>query len=65
MGHMNGRPDKVAGHLRVGINHSGKVVVNLDHEQTGHIVFSPDQARHLASLLNEKADDAEGHLLRN
>jgi hypothetical protein len=47
------------GFLQVGINHDGEVVVNLDHDRTGHIVFSPAQARAFARLLQAKAQEAE------
>lgn len=48
-----------SGHLEVGINERHEVVVNLDHDRTGHIVFSPDQARQLAAVLTKKAAEAE------
>lgn len=49
-----------AGFLMVGIDpHRMEVVVNLDRDRTGHITFSPDQARYLARLLNEKASDID------
>lgn len=55
--------DKVKGVLEVGIL-NGEVVVNHpdlkpDENGVGHIVFSPDQARHLAYLMIRKADEAE------
>jgi hypothetical protein len=55
--------DKVEGVLEVGIL-NGEVVVNHpdlkpDENGVGHIVFSPDQARHLAYLMIRKADEAE------
>jgi hypothetical protein len=56
--------DKVAGHLEVGTTGHGEVVVNhpdidADKDGVGHIVFSPNQARALADLLNKKANDAD------
>lgn len=56
--------DKVAGHLEVGTNEQGEVVVNHpdlqpDENGVGHIVFSPNQARNLAELLQRKASEAE------
>jgi hypothetical protein len=48
-----------AGHLAVGTDGSGMVVVNLDKDRTGHIVFSPDEARQLASIMAEKAAEAD------
>jgi hypothetical protein len=55
-------PNKnAAGYLMVGIDpYRGEVVINLDHDRTGHITFSPSQARQLASLLNRKADELQG-----
>jgi hypothetical protein len=56
--------DKIAGHLEVGINDKGEVVVNHpdlkpDADGVGHIVFSPQQARALADTLKRKSDEAE------
>jgi hypothetical protein len=49
-----------AGCLMVGINPDRmEVVINLDRDRTGHITFSPDQARYLARLLITKADDID------
>ena len=48
-----------AGYLEVGTNGRGEVVINLDHDRTGHVVFSPEQARALAHLLLKKAIEAE------
>lgn len=50
--------------LEVGTNGAGEVVVNHpdlmpDENGVGHIVFSPDQARRLAWLLQRKAHAAE------
>ena len=48
------------GFLEVGIDpRRGEVVVNLDRDRTGHITFTPDQARQLAALLVKKADETE------
>lgn len=44
--------------LQVGINGKGEVVLNLGYDQTGHIVFSPTQARMLSDLLSRKAQEA-------
>lgn len=53
--------DKITGHLEIGINDNFEVVMNLDHDWngTGHIIFSPNQARNLARILRNKAKDAE------
>lgn len=49
-------PDDVdAGTLEVGTTDRFEVVINLGHDATGHIVFSPRQARHLANLLMKHA----------
>ena len=50
--------DKVEGHLEVGVNELFEVVINLDRDRTGHIVFSPNQARTLGALLLKKAGEA-------
>lgn len=53
-------PDKVAGHLIVALTPAAnEVVINFD-EPTGHVVFSPNQSRNLATLLWKKAGQAEG-----
>jgi hypothetical protein len=44
-----------AGFVTVGHNDRGEVVVNLDRDRTGYIVFSPQQARDFASLLARRA----------
>lgn len=54
----------VAGHLEVGCNENDEVVINHpdllpDENGVGHIVFSPEQARNLASLLLKHACTAE------
>ncbi len=51
------------GVLEVGTNGSGEVVINHpdlqpDSNGVGHIVFSVEQARNLANLLQSKAADA-------
>lgn len=51
--------DHIAGHLEIGCNERGEVVINLGEDKTGHIVFSPTQARQLAHLLNSKAAQGE------
>lgn len=56
--------DKVAGHLLVGANEQGEIVINFDRaavdaEGRGHIVFSVRQARNLARLLNRQARELE------
>lgn len=55
--------DKISGHLEVGINERGEVMINHpdlrpDENGAGHIVFSIDQARHLAQLLLSKSNEA-------
>ena len=57
--------DKIGGFLEVGTD-KGEVVVNHpdlkpDENGVGHIVFSPDQARNLASLLQKQAQIAENY----
>jgi len=54
-------PDKIAGYLEIGRTANFEVVVNLDRDRhwIGHIVFSPRQARHLATLLIKHAEWAE------
>lgn len=51
--------DNGPGSLEVGTNDAHEVVVNLPRDMTGHIVFSPQQARSLADTLLRKAVDAE------
>lgn len=58
-------PDKITGTLEVGTNDHGEVVINHpdlqpDENGVGHIVFSPDQARNLARLLNTHAKQIDG-----
>lgn len=48
---------------------NGEVVVNhpnleVDENGAGHIVFSPEQARGLATLLNKHADIADAETKR-
>lgn len=47
------------GFLEVGVNGQRQVVINLDHDRTGHVVFSPSEARTLAGILSRKAKEAE------
>lgn len=54
-----------SGFLEVGTSGSGNVVVNHpdltpDENGVGHIIFSPDEARNLAALLEAKALQADG-----
>lgn len=49
--------DKVKGHVEVGVNDNGEVVLNLGKDLVGHIVFSPRQAENLATLLADKASE--------
>jgi hypothetical protein len=54
--------------LEVGTNGAGEVVVNHpdlqpDANGVGHIVFSPEQARQLAFLLQQKAHNAEEEII--
>lgn len=56
--------DKIEGYLKVGLNDKDEIVINHpdlkpDENGVGHIVFSVGQARHLASLLNKHAAEAE------
>jgi len=58
-------PDKITGHLYVGINDCGEVVINhpdlqSDENGVGHIVFSANQARHLGKVLLSMADEIDG-----
>lgn len=45
--------------LQIGTNDTHEVVVNLPRDMTGHIIFSPDQARSLADTLLKKAAEAD------
>lgn len=54
----------IGGFLQVGTDGCGAVVINHpdvrpDETGTGHIVFSPAQARHLATLLWTSAAEAD------
>jgi hypothetical protein len=54
----------VSGQLEIGTNGCGEVVINHpdlkpDADGTGHIVFSPHQARALARILAKKAKEAD------
>lgn len=54
--------------LEVGTNGAGEVVVNHpdlqpDKNGVGHIIFSPEQARALAFLLQQKAYSAEEEII--
>lgn len=51
--------DNGPGTLEVGTNDKHEVVINLPQDMTGHIVFSPMQARILADSLIRKSIDAE------
>lgn len=56
------------GILEIGSNGNGEVVINHpdlkpDENGVGHIVFSPDQARRLAWMLQKKAHEAEEELV--
>lgn len=64
--------DKVEGHLEVGTNERGEVILNLPAEVVagfdttgGHIVFSPNQARNLAEILLYKAAGIDGLTVSN
>lgn len=55
--------------LEVGTNGAGEVVVNHpdlqpDENGVGHIIFSPEQARALAFLLQQKAHSAEEEIIK-
>jgi hypothetical protein len=58
--------DNAKGFLEVGLNERDEIVVNHpdlkpDAFGVGHIVFSPEQARYLATLLNKNAMMAESN----
>jgi hypothetical protein len=40
-------------------SNGGFLQVGINHDRTGHIVFSPAQARAFARLLQAKAQEAE------
>lgn len=50
--------EKIGGYLMVGTL-NGEVVVNLDRDRTGHLTYSPRQAREFAKLLEKKAAEVE------
>lgn len=50
----------MSGFLEVGVDLRNEVVINLPRDMTGHLTFSPDQARNLAELLIRKAAEADG-----
>jgi hypothetical protein len=53
---------KITGYLEIGINpETFEIVINLDEDRNGigHVTFSPDQARNLASILIRKADEVD------
>lgn len=59
--------DKIEGFLEVGRNEQGEVIVNHpdlkpDENGVGHIVFSVNQARNLARLLEKQAREAEAEI---
>jgi len=47
------------GELQVAHTELGQVVIELPRELTGHMGFSPEQARNFARILEIKADAAE------
>ena len=51
--------DNGPGVLMVGTNERDEVVINLPRDMTGHMVFSPAQARGLAETLLRKADTVD------
>lgn len=56
--------DKISGYLEVGINDKGEIILQLDHDRNGigYIVFSVNQAKKLAGILFEKANEAQSIL---
>ena len=52
-------PQDTRGFIEVGTNGNGMVVLNLDKDRTGHIIFSPEQAWSLAESLAKKSKEAE------
>lgn len=61
--------DKIEGYLEVGLNERDEIVVNHpdlkpDENGVGHIVFSVNQAEHLADLLAKKAREAAANIRR-
>lgn len=58
------KADRAKGFLEVGHNEAGEVIINHpdlkpDADGVGHIIFSADQARHLAQSLAKYAFEAE------
>ncbi len=58
--------ETVGGYLKIGMNENGEIVMefddmrsNIDENGVGHVIFSTAQARALANLLNNKADEAD------
>ena len=60
-------PSRIEGELEIGRTDNYEVVMNLpaDFQRPGHIVFSPDQARALAQLLNKHAKKADAEYRRH
>ncbi len=56
--------DNGPGFLEVGINNRCDVVINLPRDMTGHIAFSPNEARALGNLMIKKAAEAEQERLK-
>ena len=53
-----------AGFMLIGVDpHRGEVVMNLDRDRTGHIAFTPDQARAVAQKMITKAFEVDGRTL--
>lgn len=57
------QPNNGPGELHIGANERGEVVINLPRDMTGHICFTPHQARHLAVCLIRQAAAAAGEPL--
>ncbi len=57
--------DKVEGNLLIGPNDQGEIVMNLPRDMTGHIVFSPNQARELAEIMLHQAALIDGQPVSN
>lgn len=56
-------PRNGPGELQIGANDKREVVINLPTDMTGHICFTPHQARHLAVVLIRQAAAAAGEPL--
>ena len=52
-------PGNGPGILEIGENECGQIVMNLPRDMTGHIVFSPAEARNLGEILIRRADNPE------